>query len=160
MKVHLPLVEDAVPKFFKPMKVPLAFKEKVEVELDRLERNGIIIKTTMADLEWGTPLVLVLKKDSSIRLCTDYRVTANPFLKDDHHPLPIIDEIFSALQGGKPFFQARSQECLQVAGARGRNEEASGLKQSPRSYSSELFAVRDEDCILYFSTYIEANDCF
>ncbi|XP_055585371.1 uncharacterized protein K02A2.6-like [Uranotaenia lowii] len=102
-KVHLPLKDEAVPKFFKPRRVPLAFKEKVEDELDRLENIGIISKVPSTEAEWGTPLVPVLKKDSSIRLCADYRLTVNPWLKDDHHPFPIIDDIFAALQGGKHF---------------------------------------------------------
>ncbi|XP_055585346.1 uncharacterized protein K02A2.6-like [Uranotaenia lowii] len=102
-KVHLPLKDGAVPKFFKPRRVPLAFKEKVEDELDRLENIGIISKVPSTEAEWGTPLVPVLKKDSSIRLCADYRLTVNPWLKDDHHPFPIIDDIFAALQGGKHF---------------------------------------------------------
>ncbi|XP_055590111.1 uncharacterized protein K02A2.6-like [Uranotaenia lowii] len=102
-KVHLPLKDEAVPKFFKPRRVPLAFKEKVEDELVRLENIGIISKVPSTEAEWGTPLVPVLKKDSSIRLCADYRLTVNPWLKDDHHPFPIIDDIFAALQGGKHF---------------------------------------------------------
>ncbi|XP_062714146.1 uncharacterized protein K02A2.6-like [Aedes albopictus] len=102
-KVHLSLKEDAVPKFCKPRKVPFAFKEKVEAELDRLEESGIISKGPSSEAEWGTPLAPVLKKDSSIRLCADYRITVNPFLVDNRHPFPVIDEIFAALQGGKYF---------------------------------------------------------
>lgn len=43
--------EDTVPKFWKPKKVPLAFKEKVEVELDRLECSGIISKAPSSEAE-------------------------------------------------------------------------------------------------------------
>lgn len=102
-KIHLALKEDTVPKFCKPRKIPLAFKEKVEAELDRLESSGIISKAPSSEAEWGTPLVPVLKKDSSLRLCADYRVTVNPFLMDDRHPFPVIEEIFAALHGGRYF---------------------------------------------------------
>ncbi|XP_055527701.1 uncharacterized protein K02A2.6-like [Wyeomyia smithii] len=102
-KVHLSLKDETVPKFCKPRKVPFAFKEKVEAELNRLEELGIISVAPSSEAEWGTPLVPVLKKDSSLRLCADYRITVNPFLVDNHHPFPVIDEIFVALQGGKYF---------------------------------------------------------
>ncbi|XP_062703875.1 uncharacterized protein K02A2.6-like [Aedes albopictus] len=102
-KVHLSLKEEAVSRFCKPRKVPFAFKEKVEAELDQLEESGIISKAPSSEAEWGTPLVPVLKKDSSIRLCADYWITVNPFLVDNRHPFPVIDEIFAALQGVKYF---------------------------------------------------------
>ncbi|XP_055539679.1 uncharacterized protein K02A2.6-like [Wyeomyia smithii] len=52
---------------------------------------------------WRTPQVPVLKKDLSLRLCADYRITVNPFLVDNRHPFPVIDEVFAALQGGKHY---------------------------------------------------------
>ncbi|XP_022165223.1 uncharacterized protein K02A2.6-like, partial [Myzus persicae] len=78
------------------------FEEKiVEDELDRLEREEIIQKVETS--EWGTPLVPVIKPDGSIRLCTDYKTTVNKYLVDINHPLPRVEEVFVALQGGKTF---------------------------------------------------------
>ncbi|XP_062556822.1 uncharacterized protein K02A2.6-like [Armigeres subalbatus] len=100
-KINLLLKPDAVPKFVKPRKIPISFQAKVEEELDALEKTGIITKAEIA--EWGTPLVPVLKKDKSIRLCADYRVTVNPFLEDKRYPMPVVEDLFDALQGGKLF---------------------------------------------------------
>lgn len=50
-QIHLALKEDAVPKFCKPRKIPLAFKEKVEAELDILESSGIISKAPSSEAE-------------------------------------------------------------------------------------------------------------
>ena len=40
--VHLYVNQEACPKFFKPRPVPLALKDKVEKELDRLVAEGIL----------------------------------------------------------------------------------------------------------------------
>ncbi|GFU80647.1 retrovirus-related Pol polyprotein from transposon 412 [Trichonephila clavipes] len=72
--------------------VPFALKGRVENEIDRLEKEGIIEKVDSS--EWATPVVPVVKSDGSIRLCADYSVTLNPNLIVPQHPLPRLDEIF------------------------------------------------------------------
>lgn len=58
-----------------------------------LEKTGIISKTETVD--WGTPLVPVLKKYKSVRLCADYRVTVNPFLEDKLYPMPVVADFLT-----------------------------------------------------------------
>ncbi|GFQ74858.1 transposon Tf2-9 polyprotein [Trichonephila clavata] len=58
--------------------VPFALKGRVENEIDRLEREGIMEKVESS--EWATPVVPVVKTDGSISLCNDYSVTLNPNL--------------------------------------------------------------------------------
>ncbi|GFT41621.1 uncharacterized protein TNCV_4183221 [Trichonephila clavipes] len=53
--------------------VPFALKGRVENEIDRLEKEGIIEKVDSS--EWATPVVPVVKSDGCIRLCADYSVT-------------------------------------------------------------------------------------
>ncbi|GFW02274.1 uncharacterized protein K02A2.6 [Trichonephila clavipes] len=81
--------------------VPFALKGRVENEIDRLEKEGIIEKVYSS--EWATPVVPVVKSDGRIRLCADYLVTLNPNLIVPQHPLPRLDEIFGSLNGGKQF---------------------------------------------------------
>lgn len=38
-----------------------------------------------------------------IRICANYKISINKYLKDCNHPLPRIDEIFVTLQGGQKF---------------------------------------------------------
>ncbi|XP_008180036.1 uncharacterized protein K02A2.6-like [Acyrthosiphon pisum] len=100
-KVTLKVKEGCTPIFCKPRPIPFAFKKKVEEELDRLEKEDIIQKVETS--EWGTPLVPVIKPDGSIRLCADYKTTVNKYLVNINHPLPRVEEVFVALQGGKTF---------------------------------------------------------
>ncbi|ETN16341.1 hypothetical protein PPTG_21901 [Phytophthora nicotianae INRA-310] len=51
---------------------------------------------------WGFPVVLVKKKDGTVRFCVDYRAL-NKITKKDVHPLPRIDETLEALGGASLF---------------------------------------------------------
>ena len=53
--------------------------------------------------KWAAPIVPVLKKCGSIRLCGDYKLTANTASPVDSYPLPKIEELFTDLSGGKQF---------------------------------------------------------
>ena len=48
---------------------------------------------------WGTPLVPVPKADGSVRLAADYRITVNPQLMGQKHPLPTPEELFVRIKG-------------------------------------------------------------
>ena len=45
----------------------------------------------------------VIKKDSSVRLCGDYKLTVNSVAQNEVYPLPRIEELFVAASGGKIF---------------------------------------------------------
>ena len=45
----------------------------------------------------------VVKKDGSVRICGDYRLTVNRAAKPDTYSLPRVDDIFASLSGGKTF---------------------------------------------------------
>ncbi|XP_023248186.1 uncharacterized protein K02A2.6-like [Copidosoma floridanum] len=100
-KVQLKLKNEVKPIFKKPHTIPFAFKAQVEQELDRLEKDAIIVKVNTS--EWGTPLVPILKENGAIRVCANYRLTVNKHLEDFNHPIPRIEEMFVALQGGEEF---------------------------------------------------------
>ncbi|XP_033729471.1 uncharacterized protein K02A2.6-like [Pecten maximus] len=88
-------------KFCKARTVPYAIKPKVEAELLRLVSTGILKKVETS--EWATPIVPIPKKDGSVRICGDFKVTINPVLDVDQYPLPKIEDIFASLAGGKQF---------------------------------------------------------
>ena len=82
-KLHLD--PNAQPKFHQPRNVPYAIHGRVEQALARLEKHGVIEPVNSAD--WATPIVPVVKKDCTIRVCGNYKVTVNQAAKVDRRPV-------------------------------------------------------------------------
>lgn len=53
--------------------------------------------------DWAAPIVPVPKAGGSVRICGDHKVTVNPVLQVDQHPVPKIEDLFASLAGGKKF---------------------------------------------------------
>ena len=70
-------------------------------ELDRLEEEGILCRVDHS--EWAAPIVPVPKRDWSICICGDFKVTINPALRIDQYPLPKPSDLMACLSGGKRF---------------------------------------------------------
>lgn len=95
IKAKLTLKENSQPKFYKARPVPYAMKPKVEVNLKRLEEEGILSKVKFSN--WATPIVPIVKPNGTVRTCSDYKITVNPQLQSEEYPLPCIDDIFAKL---------------------------------------------------------------
>ena len=48
-------------------------------------------------------MVLVPKKDGSLRVCGDYKTTVNQSADVDQYPLPNAEDLFATLAGGQTF---------------------------------------------------------
>ena len=81
--------------------VPYAIRDKVEAELCRLEKEGILEKVEQSD--WAAPIVPVVKSNGNIRICGDFRTTVNLATKTENYPIPKIEDIYSTLSGGSVF---------------------------------------------------------
>lgn len=81
--------------------VPLAYREKVDRELDRLEDLGVI--QPIENSSWATPIVPVLKSNGKLRICGDYKTTVNLGLQEFKYPLPKIDEIWDKVRNGEQY---------------------------------------------------------
>ena len=74
-------------------RMPHALLEIVEEEVKSLLQAGII---RPAFSEWAFPIVPVMKKYGSMRVCVDFR-ELNKILKRDEYPLPRIDELLDSI---------------------------------------------------------------
>ena len=101
IKAKIALKEGCRPIFKKARPVPIANQENVKKELDRLENLGII--TPINYSEYASPVVWVKKKDGSLRMCADFKVTLNDHIIQDSYPTPSIEEIFSNLSDAQYF---------------------------------------------------------
>ena len=101
LTAHLTLKEHAEPRFFKLRPIPFAIKDRVGREPDRLEESGVLQRVKHAD--WAARIVPVLKKDGSLRLCGDYKVTINSALQVDQYPLPRPADLMACLTGERRF---------------------------------------------------------
>ena len=99
-KADIKLQDDAKSVFWKTRLVPYALRQKVEV-LDHLESQGVVKKVERSD--WASPMVCVQKKDGSIRICGDFKVSINRFLLDNPYPLPDTEDVFATLGDGTVF---------------------------------------------------------
>lgn len=114
-KVKLTLKPDSHPIFFRPRPVPFALKAKIEQEIGRLVKEGVLQPIDKSD--FASPTVPVLKHNGDIRLCADFSVTLNKLLQIEKYPLPRTEELFAKLHGGQQFSQldlsnAYLQLCL------------------------------------------------
>ncbi|KAK3700097.1 hypothetical protein QZH41_015051 [Actinostola sp. cb2023] len=89
------------PEFYRARPVPYTLREKIEQELERLQKEGTIEPVQYS--EWATPIVPVVKSDGTIRLCGDYKLTVNKVSTLDAYPIPKIDDLYTKLAGGKTF---------------------------------------------------------
>ena len=68
-------------------------KGRVEMELDRLVKEGLLVPVESS--EWATPIVPVLKKNGKIRICGNYKVTLNPQMVIDRYPVPRVQDLLA-----------------------------------------------------------------
>ena len=96
---HVINVGDALPVKIPPRKTSFAEKELIEKTVSDLLRSG---KIRGSNSPWASPIVLVKKKDGTMRFCIDYR-RLNDVTVKDAYPLPRIEDALDYLNGAKYF---------------------------------------------------------
>ena len=78
-----------------PYRVPHAYRDAVKSELEEMLANDIIEESKS---EWSSPMVIVGKRNGTIRICVDYR-KLNTISETDVYPMPRIDELIDKVGG-------------------------------------------------------------
>ena len=105
---HQPFVQSV------PRRVAAARREPLRLELERMEKMGVIERIE-EPTEWCSPCIVVPKPNGKIRVCIDF-TRLNAAVRREFHPLPIVEEtlgtlrnaaVFSKLDANSEYWQMR-----------------------------------------------------
>ena len=98
------MVEHEIHTTGRPIKQPFRRQNPIIREIEQQQvkemlRDGVIRPSSSP---WASPVVMVKKKDGSMRFCVDFRQMNDATIKDAH-PLPRIDDTLESLYGAQYF---------------------------------------------------------
>ena len=101
---NTPLLEHGIETHGPPLRQPYrrqnpAVRREEMTQVQQMLSSNVI---RPSNSPWASPVVMVRKKDGSLRFCVDFRQLNAATIKDAH-PLPRIDDLLDALHGAKWF---------------------------------------------------------
>lgn len=94
---HKLKINDTSPYGHKPRQIPLVVRDRADIEIERMIQEDII---ESANSQYINPLVLVAKKDGSIRITLDAR-ELNARCAPDHYHTETIADLLGRIRGAK-----------------------------------------------------------
>lgn len=98
---HIELNPDVKPIIHPPRKIPFSLQLRLQETLRKLEAEDIIAAVDK-QTEWVNSIVLVEKKNGSLRICLDPR-DLNKAIKREHYRIPTPEDISAELHEKKVF---------------------------------------------------------
>ena len=145
-------------------------KKEIEKQIQEMLQDEVIRESRSP---WSSPIVLVKKKDGSVRFCVDYR-KLNEVTTRDHYPLPRTEDILDTL-GRSKFFTTldlrsgywqvpvkeedkKKTAFVSYAGLYEYNVMPFGLTNAPATFQRLMDAVlaglRWQTCLVYLDDII------
>ena len=151
-------------------RVPLSQRDTVYQLLQEMLKRNVI---SPSKSPWASPVVLVKKKDGTIRFCVDYRKVNNVTTKDVY-PLPRVDDTLDTLAGSVWFttldlksgycqVEVTPEDCAKTAfctqeGLYEFNVMPFGLSNAPATFQhlmdSVLAGLQWSTCLVYLDDII------
>ena len=91
------MTDDALPVKSRYYRIPVAWEGEVSNQIQEMLDNGIIRPSSSP---WNSPIILVKKKDGTMRFVCDFR-GLNDVTKKDTYPLPHIRDVIDKMHGSK-----------------------------------------------------------
>ena len=88
-------------KFCRARSIPVHLRDKIDNELECLQKQGVI--TSISHAKHASPVVWVKKADGRYRMCVDFKATLNSNIQSDAYPLPTVEEIFARIGRASKF---------------------------------------------------------
>ena len=106
-EAKIQLKENAQPVIDAPRRVPLALRDRLKKELERMEEQDVIEKVT-EPTDWVNSLVVVEKPNGKLRICLDPR-NLNQAVKRPHYTMPTLEDAVSKMAGARYFSKLDAQ---------------------------------------------------
>ncbi|UYV79315.1 K02A2.6-like [Cordylochernes scorpioides] len=94
-KQSILIKEDAIPQVYTARRLPLALREPVREELEKMSKLGVIKKINKPT-EWSHPIVVVKKPNGDVRICIDPR-KLNYWIKRERYMMPSPEEVLALI---------------------------------------------------------------
>ena len=101
---NTPLLEHGIETHGPPLRQPY-WRQSPAVHREEMAQVQQMLSSNVirpSNSPWASPVVMVRKKDGSLRFCVDFRQLNAATVKDPH-PLPRINDLLDALHGAKWF---------------------------------------------------------
>ena len=98
---HIVVEQDTMPVKEPPRRVSFGLQDRLKLKLDLMEKHKVIQKVNKPT-DWVHNLVIMEKKDGSLRLCLDPR-ELNKTIKRENFQIPTVEDVTCRLSGKKVF---------------------------------------------------------
>ncbi|XP_049299930.1 uncharacterized protein K02A2.6-like [Anopheles funestus] len=99
--LELPIKPDVTPFVQRYRRIPIGLEKLVDKKLDELLHQGVI-EPVNEPAKWVSPVVVVPKGNTDVRICVDMR-RANEAVERENHPLPTFEDFLPQMAKAKVF---------------------------------------------------------
>ena len=146
-----PLLQHAIETEGPPLRQPYhcqnpAVRREEMAQVQQMLSSGVI---RPSNSPWASPVIMVKKKDGSLRFCVDFR-QLNPATVKDAYPIPRINDLLDALHGARWFSTLDLKSGYWQVPIPERDKEKTAFHTS----SGQLFEFNWETCLFYLDNII------